>query len=158
LLVEMMSHLASFHAVHVPYGGLTPALMDVLGERVDFMFHDPASTLPFIRSGRLKALAVTGDSRLAELPETPTIAETFPGFRGETWYALTAPPKTPDDTVERIFEAVAKALKGQKIAAVVGEASLRVVGSAPAQAETFIKRERERWRAAIEQAGLRRER
>lgn len=154
LAMEMLKAKTGIRVVHVPYKGLTPALTDVVAGHVDIMFHDPASTLPQIRAGRLKALGNGGASRISELPEVPAIAETVEGFSATTWYAIVAPPKTPQAIASKLSMAIADVLRLSEVARQMTDYSITPVGSTPAQTADFLKAETERWRAVIVAAGI----
>jgi len=155
LAMESLKAEAGIRMMHVPYKGLTPALTDVVAGRVDLMFHDPASTLPQIRAGKLKPLGVGSAARLPKLPDVPAIAEVLPGFAAETWYALVAPPKTPAAIVAKISRATTQILRLPEVAQRLSSFSVAVVGSSPDVAATFVGAEAQSWRRVIDAAGIR---
>lgn len=107
LASELLKARGGFDMVHVPYKGAVPAITDVVGGQVDMMTGDANTALPFIKNGRLKALAVTGAERMDMLPNVPTVAESgLPGFDAGNWFGVFAPAKTPSDVVETLFKAV----------------------------------------------------
>jgi tripartite-type tricarboxylate transporter receptor subunit TctC len=128
LAAELMKSLTGTQAVHVPYRGAAPALNDLLGGQLDFLF-DPGIALPHIRSGRLRLLAVGSAQRSAHFPDVPTLAERgLPGFDADTLFGLYAPAGTPPAVVQRLGETVARivatpALR-ERIAALGGEPAL----------------------------------
>ncbi|MDO9074855.1 MAG: tripartite tricarboxylate transporter substrate binding protein [Rubrivivax sp.] len=128
LAAELMKSLTGTQAVHVPYRGAAPALNDLLGGQVDFLF-DPGTALPHIRSGRLRVLAVGSPRRSPLFPDVPTLAERgLPGFDADTVFGLYAPTGTPPAVVQRLEETVARivatpALR-ERIAAMGGEPAL----------------------------------
>ena len=140
--------------VHVPYTGLGPALTDLLAGHVDMMVDNLGNTLPLIREGKLKALGVTSETRIAELPDVPAIAEMFPGFYSTPWFAMVAPPKTPSDIAAKISLAVAETLRLPDVAKRFRDLSFKPVGTSPAETAAFLKQERERWREVISTAGI----
>ena len=93
----MLKLAAKIDFVHVPYKGLAPAMTDLLGGHVDMMFDNLTNALPQVSDGKVKALAVAGETRIPELPDVPAIAELFPGFYSTSWFAIVAPPKTPPE-------------------------------------------------------------
>ena len=111
LLLRFAEHTGTY-MVHFPYRGSGPALMDLIGGNMDLMFDNLPSAMPHIKSGKLKALAVTSAERSAALPELPTIAEAGPlkGFEASSWFGLLAPAGTPPDVVNRVQAETAKAL------------------------------------------------
>jgi tripartite-type tricarboxylate transporter receptor subunit TctC len=154
LAMEMLKAKAGIRLVHVPYRGLTPALTDVAAGHVDMLFHDPSSTLPQIRSGHVKALAVSGASRIRELPDVPAIAETIGGFDVTTWYAVVAPPKTPSNVATKLSQAIAEIVRLPDVAKQLSDFSIAPGGSTPAETAAFLKAETELWRAVVVAAGI----
>ena len=107
---EMFKKAAGIYAVHIPYNGGNPAQLALLAGQVDFNFDNLATAAPNIRSGKLKALAVTTLNRSAALPDTPPVADTFKGFSIDTWWGLVAPAGTPKDVLARLNQAFVTAL------------------------------------------------
>lgn len=107
LASELLKARGGIDMVHVPYKGAVPAITDVVGGQVDMMTGDANTALPFIKNGRLKALAVTGPERMDMLPNVPTVAESgLAGFDAGNWFGVFAPAKTPSEVVETLFKAV----------------------------------------------------
>ena len=134
--------------VHVPYKG-TPALTAVLAGEVDLMFFNLAGCLPQIRDGRLKALAVLSERRVAALPDVPAMAEIFPGFVSVTWFGIVAPPKTPAAIAEKLSVAVAEAVRSPEVTKRLADLSAEPIGSTPAEMAAFMRQEADRWGAVI---------
>ncbi len=112
LASELLLSMGGVEIKHIPYKGAVPAFTDVVGGQVQFITGDVNTALPFIQSGRLKALATTGKSRLELLPNVPTVAESgLPGYEAEGWFGLFAPAKTPNDVVATLAAAVDAAVK-----------------------------------------------
>jgi tripartite-type tricarboxylate transporter receptor subunit TctC len=154
LTAEMLMAAAGVRMVHVPYKGLAPAMTDLLAGHVDVMFDNLANVLPQIKSGTLRALAVSDKARIPELPDLPAIAETYPGFYSAGWYAVVAPPKTPLAIAKTLSAAIAETLKLPDVAKKLADFSARPVGSSPEETGTFLKQESERWRQVIVSAGI----
>jgi tripartite-type tricarboxylate transporter receptor subunit TctC len=152
---EMLNALAGISTTHVPYRGLGPAVTDLLAGHVDMMFDNLGNSLPHIRDGKLRALGVAGETRIAELPGVLAIAETYPGFLSTSWLAAVAPPRTPQGIAVRLSQAFAEALRLPDVVARLRELSITPVGSSPAEAAAFVKQEAERWRQAIGSANIR---
>src|SRR5262249_11943673 len=103
LAAVMFDSMAGAGMVHVPYKGLAPALTDLLSGQVQLMFSSVVAILPHIKAGKLRALAVTGEKRLASLPDVPTVAESgFPGFEASSWYGILAPARTSPEIGTRL--------------------------------------------------------
>ena len=126
LAVEWLKILTGTKMTYVPYKGSAPAITDLVAGHVDLMFDNFGNSLQHIRAGRLRALAVADEQRLAEFPDLPAMAETYPGFVATSWFALLAPPKTPAAIVDRLWQAAAEALRMPDV-----EARLRGLGAAP---------------------------
>jgi len=133
--------------IHIPYKGIAPALADLLGGQVDMMCDNLGVSLPHVRSGKLKALAVASAKRVAALPNTPVLAETLPGFEAVAWFGIVAPPKTPGAIAERVAAGVAEALKNPEVLKKLNELS-------PSETASYMKRETERWGAVVRSAGV----
>jgi len=139
---------------HVPYKGTAPALADLLAGQVDMMCDNLGVSLPYVKAGKLKALAVASGKRIASLPGVPTLAETFPGFEALAWFAIVGPPKTSPAIAEKVSADVRAALQLPDVQKRVAELSAEPMGLSPAQAAAFIREETERWGAVIRAAGV----
>jgi len=132
LLGEMLKAFARIDAVHVPYKGGAPALTDLIGGQVSMMFSTPLMSGPHIRSGKVRALAVTGSARLAALPQVPTFAEAgFQRIELQAWFALLAPAKTPEDTIARLHKHVIAIAQSPEFTRSVTSEGGVVVASSP---------------------------
>lgn len=155
LAMEMLKQRAGVSLVHIPYRGGAQALNDLLGGQVDLMFLNQDAVLPYVRSGRLLALAITSSARNPLLPEVPTVAESgFPGFEATAWAGLSAPRGTPDAVVQRLHAAAMAALQGP-LRAKQEAIGAQVVGSTPDQYAAFVRSESGKWAAVIKAAGIR---
>lgn len=106
LASELLMSRAGIRLQHIPYKGAAPAITDVVSGQVEMMTGDANTALPFLKSGRLKALAVTGPERMEQLPNVPTVAETLPGFEAGNWFGVFVPAGTPPAIVDTLFKAV----------------------------------------------------
>jgi tripartite-type tricarboxylate transporter receptor subunit TctC len=155
LAMELLKLKSGTNIRDIPFRqGTGPGLLEVLGGRVDAMFINISEGLPQVRAGGVVALGVSTDKRSEQLPNVPTIAETFPGFYSSTWYAMAAPPKTPADIASKLSAAVIEALQAPDLAGKLKAQSMIVVGASQAETDKFLKNEVERWREVIKAAGL----
>jgi tripartite-type tricarboxylate transporter receptor subunit TctC len=155
LAAEMFKSMAGgLRITHVPYKGTAPALIDLLGGQVDLMFDNLGVSLPHVRSGKLRALAVGSEQRFAGLPDVPAMAEVLPGFVSIAWFGVVAPPKTSPAIAEKLAAAIAEALKLPDVAKRLEGLSAVPIGSTPAAMAAFMKQETERYRGIIRSAGV----
>jgi tripartite-type tricarboxylate transporter receptor subunit TctC len=155
LAMELLKLKSGTNIRDIPYRqGTGPGLVDVLGGRIDAMFINISEALPHITAGNVRALGISTDKRIEQLPNVPTIAETFPGFYSSTWYAMAAPPKTPADIAAKLSAAIIEALRAPDLAEKLTAQSMIVIGAPQADTDKFLKSEVERWREVIKAAGL----
>jgi tripartite-type tricarboxylate transporter receptor subunit TctC len=155
LTAELFKSMAGgLNITHVPYKGSAPALTDLLAGQVEMMCDNLGVSLPHVRSGKLKALAVASAKRVKALPEVPTLAETLPGFEAVAWFGIVAPPKTPSAIAEKVAAGVQDALKLPDVQKRLSELSAEPMGLTPAAAAAYMKQETERWAAVIKSAGV----
>jgi tripartite-type tricarboxylate transporter receptor subunit TctC len=151
----LFEKLSNSSMVHVPYSGSAPALQDIMGDRVDLLFDNLASSLPLFKAQRLQILAVGSLQRIAALPDVPTVGEVgVPGFESGTWFAIVAPPKTPPQLLDRVNNAVNEILSEPTVKARFAELGVQPVEGTLAETNTFIVRERRRWGGLIRAAGI----
>ncbi|HSV53091.1 MAG TPA: tripartite tricarboxylate transporter substrate binding protein [Burkholderiaceae bacterium] len=153
---ELLKREAGIDMIHVPYKGAAPALTDVMAATVDVMFADAPVVLPFLRSGKLKALAIGTPDREAALAEVPTTAEA--GQKGvlvSTWYGLLAPAKTPPAVIAKLNKAVNAVLASPDAKAFFAAQGLQSNGGSSQEFGAFIQSESTRWTALAKAAGVR---
>ncbi|HEX6267429.1 MAG TPA: tripartite tricarboxylate transporter substrate binding protein [Burkholderiales bacterium] len=156
LTAELFKAMAGgLKIAHVPYKGTAPALADLLGGQVEMMCDNLGVSLPHVRSGRLKALAVASAKRFPGLPEVPALAESLPGFEAVAWFGMVAPPGTPAAIAQKVSAGVAEALKQPDVMKRLSDLSAEPMGLTPAQTADYMKRETERWASVIRTAGVR---
>jgi len=158
LAAVMFDSMAGAEMVHVPYKGLAPALTDLLSGQVQVMFSSPVAILPHITAGKLRALAVTGEKRMASLPEAPTVAESgFPGYEASSWYGILAPAGTSREIVARLNAEFLKALEQPDVRNSLIADGAEPVGDTPEQFAAYIRSEKERMGKLIRDARIRME-
>jgi len=151
---EMLSAGAGLEMVHVPYRGGALAMTDLLGGQVDLMIDVMPNTAPQVKGGRIKGLAVSTAQRLASQPDVPTIAESgVPGFDVSAWDAIFAPAGTPQSVVQRVNEAIGKALADPALQAQLRERGSEVAPSSPQALREFVGAEIKRWGEAVKRSG-----
>jgi tripartite-type tricarboxylate transporter receptor subunit TctC len=151
----MFAQMTGTEVVHVPYKGGAPALVDLLGGRLQFFLGVPVSTIPLIKSARLRALAVTSPKRSTVLPELPTMAETgLTGYAVDNWYGIAAPAKTPREVVARLHNVAARALQIAELRERLRQDGADAVGNSPAEFSAIVRDDLERWRKQVRVAGI----
>lgn len=150
---EMFKARAGVFALHIPYNGGNPAQTALLGGQVDFNFDNLATAAPNIRSGRLKALAVTTAQRSSTLPDVPAIAETYPGFEIDTWWGLVAPAGTPPEVVQTLNKAFTEALASPEVKARFASLLAEPAPTSSAQFGAFMAAERQKYRPVVKSSG-----
>jgi tripartite-type tricarboxylate transporter receptor subunit TctC len=155
LATELLASMAGFKLNHVPYKGTGPALADTLGGQTNATLGSTASTLPHVRAGRLRALAVTTSKRIASEPELPTVAEAgVPGYETVLWHGLIGPKDLPRPIVERLNAEVSKVLQLKETAEQLQSDGVSPAGSTPGEFLAAITKEIELWRRVVNDAGV----
>ena len=154
LTSELFQLMADVKFQHVPYRGSAPALTDLVAGSVDLMFDNLGVSLPLVKSGQLKLLGVATPKRMASLPDVPTIAETLPGFESAAWFAIVAPPKTPQAVVDKINADVNEALRQGDIVQRLTQLSAEPIGGTPQATAAYMREEIERWHKVIKAANV----
>jgi tripartite-type tricarboxylate transporter receptor subunit TctC len=155
---ELFKKQAGISMTHIPYKGGPPAVASLLAGEIQLAFASVASSMPYVKSARLKALATTGAQRSRVLPEVPTIAESgLPGFDVKSWYALLVPAKTPMSIVGQLHDAALKALELPDVQQALARQGLDIETSTPQELAARIRRESAAWAVVIEEAGIRAE-
>ncbi|MGH8619318.1 MAG: Bug family tripartite tricarboxylate transporter substrate binding protein [Burkholderiales bacterium] len=150
---ELLKLMSGVQIVHVPYKGASPALTDLVAGQTQFMITGVSSTLPFVKSGKLKALGVSSDKRLAILPDVPTVAEAVPGYEVVTWYGVFAPVATPKLITEKLTAALSKIVASadarERFAALGAEANFLP----PDKFAAMVRVETAKWAKVIKESG-----
>ena len=154
LVTEMFKAAAGIDIQHVPYKGGPAALTDLIGGQVDVMFETLTATLPLVKSGKLRAIAVSSANRAAALPDMPTISESgYPGFTGVPWVAMAAPVKTPKAIVDRLNADVNKILSMPDVKQSFLAAGTEPLVMSVEQMNEFVKSESAKWGKAVKASG-----
>jgi tripartite-type tricarboxylate transporter receptor subunit TctC len=155
---ELLKAEAKIDIVHVPYKGAAPAVSDLLGGQVQMGIFDVPVVLPHIKSGRLKALAVTTGARLPTLPEVPTTAEAgYPKVISDNWYGLVVPAATPADVAKRVHDAAVSALRSRQVMEQFEKVGGLAFPSSPAEYRAFLDDEQAKWSRIITAIGFKEE-
>jgi len=153
LEAELLKHMSGIDMLHVPYRGSAPAILDLIGGRVQVMFDSIASALPHIRAGKLRAIAVASDTRSSLLPNVPTVAESLPGYSAHSWLGIFVPAGTPQSVVERLQRDLVAAIDDPKAQARLVEAGFEPKSSTQGDFAKLVREEMEKWRSVVKMSG-----
>jgi tripartite-type tricarboxylate transporter receptor subunit TctC len=154
---ELFKMMAGVQMVHVPYRGGTPALTDLLGGQVQAMFGIMTGSIDYIRTGRLRALAVTTATRSEALPGVPRVGEFVPGYEASSWYGVGAPRNTPADIISKLNNEINAALASPVMKARLADQGATVLSGSPADFGRLIAEDTEKWAKVIKFAGIKAE-
>ena len=152
---EMFKKTAGIFALHIPYNGGNPAQLALLSGQVDFNFDNLATAAANIKSGKLKALAVTSRMRSPALPDVPIVADTYKGFEIDTWWGLVAPANTPREVIVRLNQAFATALNSPEVKTRFATLMAEPVPTSPEQFTAFMQSERAKYQSVVKDSGAR---
>jgi tripartite-type tricarboxylate transporter receptor subunit TctC len=156
LAMELLNRMAGLQLVHIPYKGTASSILDLVAGRVSITSASAISTMPHVRAGRLRALAVSSGRRSPSVPELPTIAEAgVPGFAVDQWYALFAPAGTPKEVVAKLYGEIAKTVANPEIRERLLSMGLDPVGMPPDEFTEYVKAETAKWGKLVREAGIR---
>jgi tripartite-type tricarboxylate transporter receptor subunit TctC len=154
LAMELFRSVAHIELIHVPYKGTGPATTDLLGGQAKIMFGGVIGTLPHVKSGRLKTLAISSAQRSPLLLDVPTIAESgYPGFEAATWYGIAAPARTPAPVVNRLNEAIRQSLQDARLSQRITSQGADPAPNSPAEFAAYIKTEVAKWGKVVRDSG-----
>jgi tripartite-type tricarboxylate transporter receptor subunit TctC len=154
LAVELFSTMAGIKMLHIPYKGDTPGIADLLGGQIQMIFLNIPSALPLAKSGRVRAIGITGRSRSELLPDVPTIAETVPGYEAGSWHGFFAPAGTPAAVVATLSHELRKAINTPQVRDKLKADGVNVVASSPEEFTAFVKAEIDKWAQIIRTANV----
>jgi tripartite-type tricarboxylate transporter receptor subunit TctC len=154
---ELFKMMAGVNIVHVPYRGGAPAMIDLIGGRVQVMFDNVPTSVEFIRSGKIRPLAVTSAARIELFPELPTVADYVPGYEASAWYGIGVPKGTPAEIVERLNREANAILAEPATKARLAELGASLLPGSPADFGKLVADETEKWGKVIRFAGIKAE-
>jgi tripartite-type tricarboxylate transporter receptor subunit TctC len=154
---ELFKMMAGIEMVHVPYRGVAPALTDLLGGQVQVVFANPAQSIPYIRAGKLRALAITTATRSEALPDIPTVGEFVPGYEASSIFGFGAPKNTPADIADKLNKEINAGLADATVKARIADLDGTVLVGSPADFSKLLAGETEKWGKVIRAAGIKAE-
>lgn len=155
MIGELFKVTAEAPMTHVPYKGSAGALNDLLGGQIQLMFENPPTTIPHVRGGKLKAIAVTGKVRNSALPDVPTVAESgLPGFEATSWTTIAVSAKVPDALADKLSADIRKIIQSPEFVEALAAQGMTPVANSREAAAKFIAAEKQRWDHVIQKAGL----
>jgi len=155
LSMELLKSMAGIDLQHVPYRGTAAAVTDVIGGQIAATFANALTAKPHVDSGRVRALAVSGPSRVEAFPTVPTVAEAgVPGYEAMQWYGMVAPAGTSPQIIARLHAEAAKALQSNEMKEKLALDGAQPVGSTPAEFAALIRRELDKWTRVVRSAGI----
>jgi tripartite-type tricarboxylate transporter receptor subunit TctC len=157
LSLELFRAQAGIKLNHIPYRGGAPALNDIIGGHVKYMFSNAAASTPLVSSGTLKAIAHTGQGRLASLPNVPPVSDTLPGFVTHEWNGVFLPAGAPKEIVDRLNAALNAAITASAAVARMAQLSVTAKANTPAEFASFVTAETERWSRVIRENNIKSE-
>ncbi len=155
--MELLKSMARINLVHIPYKGSGPSFVDLLAGQVSLTCDSLLQSLPYIKAGRLRPLAVLGGKRSPLLPDVPTIGETVPGYELTNWFGMTVPAATPRELINRLHADISKVLQQPDFRERIAGMGADVIGSSPDQFGAFMKAESAKWGKVIKDANIKAE-
>jgi tripartite-type tricarboxylate transporter receptor subunit TctC len=151
---ELLKLTAGIDLLHVPFKGNAPAFIEVIAGRIHFIIDPVASSLQFVKDGRLKPIAITNATRSPALPDVPTVGETYPGFSVQSFFGVVVPSKTPRDVVAKLNADFRKVIAMPEMQAKLRELGMEPVGNTAEEFDAFIRAEIPKWQKVVEAAGI----
>jgi tripartite-type tricarboxylate transporter receptor subunit TctC len=150
---ELFKMMTGITMVHVPYRGAAPALTDMIGGQVQVMFDNVPSSIEYVRTGKLRALAVTTARRSEVLPDIPTVGDFVPGYESSAWYGVGVPRNTARDVIDRLSREINAGLADPKLKAQFADLSATVIPGSPDDFGKLIAEETEKWGKVVKFSG-----
>ena len=158
LVGELFSAEAGIKSIHVPYKGSAPAVTDLIGGQVNYMFDTVTAVLPHVRSGKLTPIAIATPARSALVPDVPTMSEAgLPGFTGGTWFGVLAPAGTPAAVVSKLHAEISAIVRSPEVRQTFEQRGIEAVGNTPPEFSAFIDREIGKWQTLADRIGIKAE-
>lgn len=154
LTTELLKSAADIPMMHVPYKGSGPAFIDLMAGQIQVLFSSTVSSMPHVKTGKVRGLAITSLKRAAALPDMPTIAETYPGFESSSWFGLLAPAKTHPMVIDRLLTASRAALKSGEMRQALLSQGAEPGGQSSAEFSVFFQAEIKKWAGVVKAAGV----
>ncbi len=157
LTTELLNMAAKVQMIHVPYKGSGPAFIDLVAGQINLLFSSSVSSLPHVKSGKVRALALTSAKRVASLPDIPAVSEYYPGFESSSWFGMLVPAKTPKSVVDRLLADTRAALNARDMHENLVSQGAEPGGNSPAEFRAYFASEIKKWGGVVKTAGIRME-
>ena len=154
LTTLLLASAAKIEMTHVPYKGSGPAFIDLIGGQINLLFSSTVSSLPHVKTGKVRGLAITSLKRAAALPAMPTVSEYYPGFESSSWFAMLVPAKTPKTVVDRLLAETRAALQSPDVNQNLVSQGAEPGGNSPAELGAYFQSEIRKWGGVVKAAGL----
>ena len=154
LAAELLLHMSKVKMVHVPYKGVGPAMIDLFAGRTSMLMTTPISLIPHFRTGKLRALAVTGATRMPDLPDVPIVSDTVPGYVVNSWYAVFAPGGTPRPVIDALNGALNKVIADPALKKNFETQGIDVTGGTPERLAKVVRDDHARWSVVVKSTGI----
>ena len=152
--VELLKSITATDIVHVPYKGAGPALIDVIAGQVQMICTSPLAAMPHVKSGKLRAIAMTSPRRSSFAPDIPAVAETLPGYQSTLWYAMYVPKGTPQVIVRRLHHETVTIVRSKEVTQQLESQGAEPVGNSPKELQQFVQAEIAQWAALVKRAKI----
>ena len=154
MATKLFKNMAGVDIMHIPYKGTPAAVNDLIGGRVHMMFALSPVSLPHVKAGRLRPLGVSGKTRLSELPQVPTVADTVPGYVATVWYGMMVPAGTPSAIQNRFSKEIGTILQIPAVKQRLAAVGFQTATSSPEEFTRFMREEVAKWKKVIDQAEI----